>query len=48
MFKANAKAKAKAKAHANGTPGEEISHLQKLKRKQPAKAKVTARQKKLQ
>ena len=36
MFKANAKAK--AKAHAEGTPEEEVCHLQRLKRKQPAKA----------
>ena len=38
MFKANAKAKAKAKAHDEGTPEEEVGHLQRLKRKQPAKA----------
>ena len=38
MLKANAKAKAKAKAHAEGTPEEEVGHLQRLKRKQPAKA----------
>ena len=38
MFKANAKAKAKAKPHAEGTPEEEVGHLQRLKRKQPAKA----------
>ena len=38
MFKANAKAMAKAKAHDEGTPEEEVGHLQRLKRKQPAKA----------
>ena len=32
------KAKAKAKAHGEGTPEEEFGHLQRLKRKQPAKA----------